>query len=51
MMSGKAIEASLEHFSVLILLGICFDILDEQEAEVGGYDTIEAEYIATSMAT
>jgi len=28
---------SLEHFSVLVLFGFCFDIMDEQEAKVGCY--------------
>jgi len=32
---GRQCGRSLEHFSVLFLFGICLDILDEQEAEVG----------------
>lgn len=28
---------SLEHFLVMVLFGFCFDIMDEQEAEVGCY--------------
>ena len=34
---GRKCGGSLEHFSVLVLFGFCFDIMDEQEAEVGCY--------------
>ena len=34
---GRQCGGSLEHFSVLVLFGLCFDIMDELEAEVGCY--------------
>ena len=37
MLTGRQCGGSLEHFSVLVLFGFYFDIMDEQESEIGCY--------------